>query len=381
MKYRLSYCLSILQKPVYKLSLLILFGIYACAEVIELEDNTVGGQVIIYGRISNSTQANEVIISKAGQASTAPIPIEGAIVKIVDDTGIEEFLVEVAPGHYTLNRNVLSGQFGRSYRLEADIEGNIYSTDFQELLPVLSQDEMRYEIGVERDITSSGAMVTEDVVRVFVDSNLPDDLPERFFMRWEIEEVYSVLTGIFPTFWFPTTAPPQQQCYVTYKLGADEIFLLDGRDIRRSDLRNRELITRRIDRSFQNKHYFNLIQSRVSEENYEYWEKVRTLTITNGSIFDPVVGPLKGNIKSDNPEEEVFGFFEVVGIDTARLLMTNNDIPVFFHDPCVFLGDLVLPLLTVPFDCFECLIQRKIIDPQCAFCNAVPNSGPRPSYF
>lgn len=337
--------------------------------------------MIIYGRISNSTQANEVMISRAGQASTAPIPIEGASVKIVDDTGIEEFLVEIAPGHYTLNRDVLSGQFGRSYRLEADVEGTIYTTDLQELLPVLSQDVMRYEIGVERDITSSGATVTEDVVRVFVDSNLPDDLPEQFFMRWEIEEVYSVLTAFFPTFWFPSTAPPQSQCYVTHKLGADEIFLLDGRDIRRSDLRNRELITRSIDRSFQNKHYFNLIQSRVSEENFEYWEKVRTLTITNGSIFDPVVGPLKGNVRSNDPEEEVFGFFEVVGIDTARLLLTNNDIPVFFRDPCDFRGDLVLPLLTVPFDCFQCLIQRKIIDPQCAFCSAVPDSGPRPSYF
>ncbi|OEK02279.1 hypothetical protein BFP97_12455 [Roseivirga sp. 4D4] len=358
-----------------------IFIAVGCSEVIELEDNTVGGQVIIYGRISNSTQANEVVISRAGEASTAPLPIEGAIVKIVDDTGLEEFLVEDAPGHYTLGRNVLSGQFGRSYRLEADIEGSIYTTDFQELLPVLSQDEMRYEIGVERDITSSGATVTDDVVRLFVDSDLPDDLPDQFFMRWEIEEVYSVLTGFFPTFWFPRSAPPQKQCYVTHKLGADEIFLLDGRDIRRSDLKNRELITRVIDRSFQNKHYFNLIQSRVSEENFEYWEKVRTLTITNGSIFDQVVGPLKGNVKSDDPGEEVFGFFEVIGIDTTRLLMTNNDIPVFFRDPCVFQGDLVLPLLTVPFDCFECLLQRKIIDPQCAFCEAVPNNGPRPSYF
>lgn len=380
MKPRPSYRPSILQNLACILSLVLLSGVFACSEVIELEDNTEGGQIIIYGRISNSTQANEVIISRAGKASTAPTPIEEANVKIIDDTGLEEVLIERAPGHYILERNVLSGQFGRSYRLEADIGGTIYSTDFQELLPVLSQDEMRYEIGVERNITSKGAAVEEDVVRLFVDSDLPTDLPDKFFVRWEMEEVYSVLTGIFPTFWFPG-APGQSQCYITYKLGADEIFLLDGRDIRRSDLRNRELITRRIDRSFSNKHYFNLIQSRVSEENFDYWERVRMLTITNGSIFDPVVGPLRGNLTSENPDEEVFGFFEVIGIDTARLLMTNNDIPVFFHDPCNFLGDNVVPLLTVPFGCFQCLLDQKLIEPGCASCSAIPNNGPRPSYF
>jgi len=352
----------------------------ACSEVIELEDNTVGGQIIIYGRISNSTQANEVIISRARQASTAPTPIEEATVKIIDDNGLEEFLVENEPGHYVLERNIISGEPGRSYRLEVDIHGTVYSTDFQELLPVISEDEMRYEIGVERNITSTGAAVEEDVVRLFVNSDLPDDLPEKFFIRWEMEEVYSVLTGVLPAFWFPG-APGQSQCYITYKLGADEIFLLDGRDIRRSDLRNRELITRRIDRSFSNKHYFNLIQSRVSEENFDYWERVRTLTITNGSIFDPVVGPLRGNVKSENPGEEVFGFFEVIGIDTARLLLTNNDIPVFFHDPCNFLGDNVVPLLTVPFGCVQCLLQQKLVEPGCLSCAAVPNNGPRPDYF
>ncbi|MBO3698980.1 DUF4249 family protein [Roseivirga sp. E12] len=359
---------------------LIIGTVLGCSEVIELKDETVGGQVIIYGRISNSTQANEVVISRAGRASTAPTPIEGASVKIIDDNGLEEVLVEGEPGHYTLERRIISGEPGKSYRLEANINGAIYSTDFQELMPVISQDEMRYEIGVEKDITSSGAAVEEDVVRLFVNSDLPDDLPDRFFVRWEMEEVYSVLTGNFPAFWFPI-APDQGQCFVTHKLGAEEIFLLDGRNIRRSDLRNRELITRRIDRSFQNKHYFNLIQSRVSEENFDYWENVRTLTITNGSIFDPIVGPLTGNIKSEDPGEEVFGFFEVVGIDTTRLLMTNNDIPVFFHDPCNFQGDNIVPLLTVPFGCFQCLIDQKLIDPACAFCSEVPNNGPRPSYF
>ena len=351
-----------------------------CAEVIELDIEESGGQVIIYGRLSNSTQANEVIISRAQGAERSPTPISGASVKVIDTEGIERIFIENEPGVYNLSNVNLRGEFGKSYRLEAIVEGTVYSTELQELMPIIAQDEMRYEIGVERDITSTGASISNDVVRVFADSKLPDDLPDEFFVRWEIEEAYSVLTAFLPVFWFPQ-APPQSQCFIVNKLGGENISLLDGRVIRGNELNNRPIISRVIDRSFQNKHYFNLIQSSISQENLEYWEKVRTLTVANGSIFDPVVGRLEGNIKSEHLEEEVFGFFEVIGIDTTRLLMTNNDIPVFFVDPCLFLGDKVPPLLTVPFNCFQCLLDEKLIEESCVFCSAIPNTTGRPSYY
>ncbi len=372
--------MSILNSHKRIFTLLLVLCFVSCSEVIELKNNSEGGQVVIYGRISNSTQANEVIISRSRGATTAPLPIEGAIVKIIDNAGAEELLVEEAPGRYVLIGDRISGEFGQSYRLEVTVNNKLYTTEFQELMPVIAQDEMRYEIGVERDITSTGTEVSEDVVSIFFDSNLPTELPDEFFIRWEVEEAYSVLTAFLPAFWFPGGSS-QRSCIIINKLGADNIFLLDGREIRTSELRNRKLISRRIDRTFSNKHYFNLIQSSVSQENHEYWQDLRTLTITNGSIFDPVVGPLKGNIQSSNPEEDVFGFFEVIGIDTTRLLMTNNDIPVFFEDPCKFIGDKVIPLLTVPFGCVECLIQRKLIDPGCLSCSAIPNNAVRPSYF
>ncbi len=372
--------MSILNSHKLIFTLFSILCLVGCSEVIELKNNSEGGQVVIYGRISNSTQANEVIISRSGGATTAPLPIEGAIVKIIDNAGAEELLVEEAPGRHVLIGDIISGEFGQSYRLEVTVNNKLYTTQFQELMPVIAQDEMRYEIGVERDITSTGTEVSEEVVSIFFDSDLPAELPDEFFIRWEVEEAYSVLTSFLPIFWFPR-APSQKSCIIVNKLGADNIFLLDGREIRTSELRNRKLITRRIDRSFSNKHYFNLIQSSVSQENHEYWQDLRTLTITNGSIFDPVVGPLKGNIQSSDPEEDVFGFFEVIGIDTTRLLMTNNDIPVFFEDPCQLIGEKIIPLLTVPFGCVDCLIQRKLIDPGCLFCSENPGNSPRPSYF
>ncbi|MFY0593465.1 DUF4249 family protein [Roseivirga sp.] len=379
MPYNTSYVPNYIKRQA-RMVLLLLVLFTGCTEVIELDIQEVEDGLVIYGRISNSNSANEVIISRTRGPETAPTPISGATVRVIDNNGLVRIFLEKEPGVYTMQPSDSPGDFGNSYRLEADVSGRIYRTDFQELMPIIAQDELRYEIGVERDITSSGANIENDVVRIFGDSKLPSDLPEDFFIRWEIEEVYSTLTAFLPVFWFPG-AGGRGQCYIQNKLGADQIYLLDGRNIRRSDLNNRPIITRKIDNSFQNKHYFNLIQSSISEENHDYWEKVRTLTITNGSIFDPIVGKLQGNIKSSDPEEEVFGFFEVIGIDTTRLLMTNNDIPVFFVDPCLFLGDKVFPLLTVPFGCVQCLLDEKLIEPGCLSCSAITNSTSRPSYF
>ncbi|OEK06570.1 DUF4249 family protein [Roseivirga misakiensis] len=370
-------------KQFYKAAGLVFFVfliIASCSEVIELDIEASANEVVIYGRISNSYDANEIFISRTQGAESAALPISGASVQVIDNNGLVREFLENEPGVYVMRPSDAPGEFGSSYRLEAVIDGKVYSTEFQELMPVISQDELRYEIGVERDITSTGANIENDVVKIFADSKLPDDLPEDFFIRWEIEEAYSTFTAFLPVFWFPR-APPRTQCYVVNKLGADQIFLLDGRVIRRNDLNNRPIITRVIDNSFQNKHYFNLIQSSISQENHDYWDDVRSLTISNGTIFDPVLGKLQGNISSNDPGEEVFGFFEVIGIDTTRLLMTNNDIPVFFVDPCLFLGDRVPPLLTVPPNCVQCLIDEKIVEESCIFCSAVPNSTSRPNYY
>ncbi|MFY0593464.1 DUF4249 family protein [Roseivirga sp.] len=362
------------------LVLLPLLFLTACAEVIELNIEEAADRIVIYGRISNSNNANEVTIARTQGAERAQLPVSGATVRVIDNNDVARLFVETEPGLYVLQNSDAPGEFGNSYRLEAVVDQQVYSTAFQELMPVIAQDELRYEIGVQRDITASGASISNDVVNIFSDSSLPNDLPEKFFIRWEIEEAYSTLTTVLPVFWFPR-APPQQQCYIVNKLGGDNIFLLDGRQIRNSQLNNRKIISRVIDNSFQNKHYFNLIQSSISEENHDYWEKVKTLTVANGSIFDSVVGELNGNISSEDPTEEVFGFFEVIGIDTTRLLMTNNDIPVFFVDPCLFLGDKVPPLLTVPFGCVQCLLDEKLIEEECLFCFTISNSTSRPSYF
>lgn len=367
----------------HKIGLLLLFFVAllftGCAEVIELNNQTSGGQLVISGRITNGTMGNVVNISRALPEEQAPELISGASVKVIDQNGAEEAYVETAPGQYELCRDVVQGQVGGVYQLEVQLDGKTYTSSTQEMMPILARDELRFELDIQDNITGSGTAISTDVVRIFANSTL-DNLPDEFYIRWVMEESYTVSGINLPLRRFPRYSP--QQCYIINELSSQDIFLVDGTEIRNVNLNNREVAVRPVDFSFSTKHYFNIIQLGLNRETHEYWSKLQSITVRQGSIFDTAPAAVPGNFVSSDPSEEVFGFFEASSADTSRLLMTNNDIPLFFLDPCQVDQETFLRILRVPFECISCLIEEKIVEAECIFCSLLPNSTlSRPSYF
>ncbi|MBO3698979.1 DUF4249 family protein [Roseivirga sp. E12] len=364
----------------YLLSLVLISMLFTqCAEVIELNNQTSGGQLVIAGRITNGTMGNVVNISRALPEEQAPELISGALVKVIDQDGLEEAYVETAPGQYELCRDVVQGQVGGVYQLEVQVDGKTYTSSLQEMMPILAEDELRFELDIQDNTTGSGTATSTDVVRIFANSTL-NSLPEEFYIRWTMEESYTITGMNLPLRTFPRYSP--QVCYIINELSAQEIFLVDGTEIRNVNLNNREVAVRPVDRSFSTKHYFNIIQLGLNRESHEYWSKLQSLTVRQGSIFDTPPAAVPGNFQSSDPSEQVFGFFEASSADTTRLLMTNNDIPLFFLDPCQVDQETFLRIIRVPFECISCLIEREIVEAECIYCSLLPNSTlARPSYF
>jgi len=350
-----------------------------CAEVIDLNNETSGGQLVIAGRITNGGMGNTVEITRTLPEMQAPELISGALVKVIDENGAEEAYVEISPGQYVLNRDVVQGRVGGVYHLQVQLNDKTYTSSMQQMMPILARDELRFELDVQEDITSTGTAISSDVVRIFANSTL-DVLPEEFYIRWLMEESYTVTGVELPRSRFPRYTP--QTCYIINELSSQDIFLVDGSEIRNVNLNNREVAVRPVDFSFKTKHYFNIIQLGLNKETHEYWQTLQSITTRQGSIFDTPPAPVPGNFTSSEPSEEVLGFFEASSIDTTRLLMTNNDIPLFFLDPCQTDREDFFKILRLPFECISCLIEEKIIEAECIFCNLLPNStGVRPSYF
>lgn len=362
-------------------SIVALFLVFACSQVIDLETNEKGGQVVIFGRVTNGTSFNQISVSRTGSLGQAPQPLSGAIVRIINENGEEQLLREESrqPGVYSPEESGFKGFEGTAYRLEVEVLGEVYSTALQVMPEVIGEDRLDWELVEEENISTTGTSTSTHAVKIYGETSFRE-LPDEFYVRWGIEESYTVFGLILPRSWFPRYTP--EQCYIINDLSEQETFLLDGTKIRTQELGRQLFATRPIDRSFSVKHYFNLIHSAINKETYDYWSKVNNLTTRVGSIFDTPPAPIPGNIVSTNPDEDVLGFFEVVSIDTARVFLTNNDIRVFWDDPCELNGEEWLPVFTVPIECVICLIDEKIVEETCVFCSKLPNSTlTRPSYF
>jgi len=356
-----------------------MFCLVSCAEVIDLKNETSGGQLVIAGRITNGGMGNTVEITRTLPEEQAPELISGALVKVIDENGAEEAYVEISPGQYVLNRDVVQGQVGGVYQLLVDYDGKTYTSSMQEMMPILARDELRFELDIQDEVTSTGTAISSDVVKIFANSTL-ESLPVEFYVRWLMEESYTVKGADLPRSKFPRYSP--QICYIINELSSQDIFLVDGSEIRNVNLNNREVAVRPIDFSFKTKHYFNIIQLGLNKETHDYWQTLQSITTRQGSIFDTPPAAVPGNFTSSDLTEEVFGFFEAASVDTTRLLVTNNDIPLFFLDPCQTDREDFFRILRLPQECISCLIEEEIYEPECIFCSLLPNSTTaRPSYF
>lgn len=360
--------------------LLVLFGLLGCSEVIDLDISESGGQLIVFGRLSNSNVGNYVSVHRTGVLGRPPAPVFGAQVSITNGLGDTELLIEGDSGIYDLPGNVLIRQPGESYFLEVKVRDQTYSTAPQVMPENYGQDFLSWELTVTTDISSAGIAVDKDVVNIYGKTEF-GELPDEFYLRWDIEEAYTYLGTALPLSHFPLSGG-QVQCYVESDLNEQRVFLHNGEKNRATSIPDQLFVSRRIDKSFQTLHYFNLIRSSLSKEAYEYWSRLDGIVNRQGSIFDVPPAAVPGNVLSMTGDETVLGFFEVISVDTTRLPLTRRDIPLFIFDECEKRGEEFRELFSVPRDCRQCLIDEGIVAPACLLCNVLPgSSGIRPSYF
>lgn len=359
-----------------------LLGLLAlgCSEVIDLGVNESGGQLIIYGNVTNIREGNFVTIFRTGVMGSEPVPVLRANVTLIDGDGRSEQFIMADSGRYELAGNVIPRVEGGTYRLEVQIGSKRYETDPQVMPRNYGQDNMSFELTTNKSISTQGANIEESVVNVYNQTDF-EALPEEFYLRWDLEEAYTYLGTILPYNHFPRSFQ-QIQCFVINKLNQQRIFLHNGERNRATTIPAILLESRRVDKSFQSLHYFNLTRSSMTREVYEYWAQLDGIVNRQGGIFDVPPAGVKGNIRAVDSDEEVLGVFEVVSAEITRLPVTRHDIPVNIYDECEFRGWERLRLQSVPPDCRQCLIDEGIVEEHCLTCGILPNStSSRPYYF
>lgn len=361
------------------LLLMCVLSIGACEEIIEFDTENKGGDIVIFGRMTDDVEGNQVTVGITSPFDRPPIPIEFADVILYDEEGNSEVFQEtLEPGVYEPQTLTLERRVGKSYYLEVCTpNGNKYRSVTEKMPKSVSRDSAYFNVETIRFNTDESFEVEETVINVLLDADIDREAGQQVFLRWEVEEVYSLQEVLLPPSKFPLWG--WKTCYVINPVDAQKFFLFDGNDLQNNQLNGVSLAERSLDETFAANHYFNVIGYSLNFESFDYWNKVSQLTNRVGSIFDAPPATLPSNISNvEDLNEVIYGHFEVVTSDTSRILVTKNDIPVVFDSPCV-----VPPEINdIPINCFSCLDSIFALKQECLNCLILKNSSlVRPDYF
>ncbi len=124
---------------------ILIFLFYSCQKVVTLKLNTIPPQIVIQGEVTDSGGPYSITISQTVNfyADNVFPPVSGAIVKISDDEGYTDSLIEFSPGIYSTHG--LLGRPGHTYTLSVFSQNTNYSAVSTMPMPV-KLDSVSFEL-------------------------------------------------------------------------------------------------------------------------------------------------------------------------------------------------------------------------------------------
>ena len=281
----------------------------------------------VNGLVTDENRRYSIIlgISHPLDETSAEKPAVKARVSVSDDLGNSYNFTEKSPGKYLSDSTVFTGQPGRSYVLSVEYNGKQYSSSLSLLQPVPPIDSLGYEI-YDREINASGEM--EKVTRVTL-STL-DPAGRCHYFRWAFEETWEIHLPFNLLPWEKTI------CWVSEL--SHNILIANTEALSEDRVTDFTLTTynNSTDRGMY-KYTMLVKQYSVSREEYEFWDKIKTMSQNTGGLYDVTPVSVTGNIQClTDPAEVVLGFFSVSGVSYKRIFIKDRLItPDHYSDKCI----------------------------------------------
>lgn len=281
----------------------------------------------VNGLITDENRRYSIIlgISHPLDETSADKPAVKARVSVSDDLGNTYNFTEKSPGKYISDSTVFTGQAGRSYILFVEYNEKQYSSSLSALQPVPPIDSLGYELS-DREINSSGKM--EKVTRVTLSTLDPEGRCHYF--RWAFEETWEIH--------LPFNYLPREKriCWVSEL--SHNILIANTEALAEDRVTDLVLTTynNSTDRGMY-KYSMLVKQYSLSREEYEFWDKIRTMSQNTGGLYDVTPVSVTGNIQCvTDPSEVVLGFFSVSGVSYKRIFIDDKLItPDHYTEKCV----------------------------------------------
>ncbi len=275
--------------------------------------------LVVQGLITDQQETDTIKLSKSlplGQVNNAR-PVIGAIVTIADDLGSNFLLPEMAQGTYIVPPSYKRSS-GRFYTLHIRYNNLTYESDPVEMRPVPAIDSLYYEkINIEKPYQHFKGI---DACQIYL--NTYDPANKCKFYRWDFTETW-VLRLLFPV--------ENQTCWITEKSHYINIKSTAAFNESRINRLPLNYITNVTDR-LQTKYSVLVNQYSLSEEEYNYWDKLQNITAQVGSLYDVIPASVPGNMHCiESPGEKILGYFSVSAKTSKRIFIKDNFAGIVNH--------------------------------------------------
>ncbi len=348
----------------------------SCISPADIDLGEVNPSLVVEGFITDQAGPHEIIISRvapfAGVLQGGIIErIKDAEVSLIDDLGNVTPLETVnLIKKEVFNSNPMGcspavtfvegpsdfrtpegfrGVVGRTYTLQIIVEGNTYQSTPQLMLatPVIDTIGLNFT-----EVPSTNELTPRSGVEV---SATWQDPPGNTFYSWRLNGIYRINTqdrfsSSSICCLFDPVDNGASDCWIRETDVEGNVLSLSDRFFeaqRRTEIvgfieddglrfANRDIIPSR-------QYYVQVEQYQLSQEAFEFFDRVGVLATINGEIFDPPPLSIRGNISNvNNPDERVIGFFGAYSVQTK-----DTFIPL----------DLLESIQTFPNPCGDCRVR------------------------
>jgi hypothetical protein len=280
-------------------------------EITEIQD-----LMVIEGLLTDQPGQNSIKIS-----TSLPVgsryqvkPLSGCTVLISDDEGNTYTLDESDAGVYSADPT-FQGVVGRTYTLNirtGTSHGNRNYTSIPVMMkPVPPIDSIYYDKVVLTRMADGWP--SGEGCQIYLNTFDKQNICK--FFRWEYTETWEILIPYHV---------PNNRCWVTNKSDKINIKNTTGLSEGKIEKLPVNLVTNESDR-LRVRYSILVNQYSMNEEEYGYWEKLRSIVEQSGSLYDITPSSVPGNIKCiEDPYEKVLGYFSVSSVKSKRIFINDQ---------------------------------------------------------
>jgi len=322
--------MQVIRKILLNLGLILLGG---CIYEYNPDIEGSSGGLIINGKVTDLEGYQYIEISR----SAAPYdpdnerPVSDYTVEIQDDEGNGFSGLEMEPGLYGCWMDQEYLAIGTRYRLiVTDDRGNVYISDFDELLPCPDIDSITYEI---QEMQTADPDISYHGLQFFVNTDCSGDYAKNF--RWELEETWEYHSRYEISAYYDgrirdpgTFSYDYFYCWESKRI--QNIYTYSTQNLTSGQIRNYPLhyVSNQSDRlSYK---YSTLVkQFSLSREAFEFWNTLDKQSKQGGELYDTQPEQIHGNIHpQDEGGEPVLGLFYATSIRDKRIFVRRPSMDV-----------------------------------------------------